>query len=142
LAIIGAAVAAGPLAGHTAFAQTVSGAGVYQQRCAQCHENAAANRAPSRDALQKMPASRILRTLDFGLMMGVDYPLTREERPAVANYLGTKGPELAPPPAAFTAVLNGIALGRIGREWNGWSPSAANTRFQPAGGITGNKSRN
>ena len=37
LAIIGAAVAAGPLAAQTASAQTVSGAGVYQQCCAQCH---------------------------------------------------------------------------------------------------------
>ena len=136
LAIIGAAVAAEPLAAQTASAQTVSGAGVYQQRCAQCHENAAANRAPSRDALQKMPASRILRTLDFGLMMGVAYPLTREERTAVANYLGTKGPEPGPPPAAFCSAEQHPLSAESAGNWNGWSPSAANTRFQPAGGIT------
>jgi mono/diheme cytochrome c family protein len=37
LAMIAIAVAAGPLAAQTASAQTASGAGVYQQRCAQCH---------------------------------------------------------------------------------------------------------
>ena len=136
LAMIGVAVAAGPLFAETASAQTVSGAGVYQQRCAQCHENAAANRAPSRDALQKMPASRILRTLDFGLMMGVAYPLTREERTAVANYLGTKGPEPGPPPAAFCSAGRNPLSAESAGNWNGWSPSPTNTRFQPAGGIT------
>jgi polyvinyl alcohol dehydrogenase (cytochrome) len=116
-------------------AQTVSGADVYQQRCAQCHEDASANRAPSRDTLQGMTASRILRTLDFGLMMGVAYPLRREEREAVANYLGTKGSEPGPPASAFCSAgrpLSGQAAG----DWNGWSPLPANTRFQPSGGIT------
>ena len=136
VAIIVTTLAAGLIAAQMASAQTVSGAGVYQQRCAQCHENAAANRAPSRDALQKMPASRILRTLDFGLMMGVAYPLTREERTAVANYLGTKGPEPGPPPAAFCSAGRNPLSAESAGNWNGWSPSPTNTRFQPAGGIT------
>jgi polyvinyl alcohol dehydrogenase (cytochrome) len=121
---------------QTAPAQAASGADVYRQRCAQCHDNSAATRAPSRDTLQKMTASRILRTLDFGLMMGVAYPLTREERNAAANYLGTSGPEPGPPAAAFCGAerhpLSGQAMG----NWNGWSPSPANTRYQPDGGIT------
>ena len=45
------------------------------------------NRAPSRDSLQKMPAVRILRTLDFGLMMGIAYPIKREEREAVEELI-------------------------------------------------------
>jgi polyvinyl alcohol dehydrogenase (cytochrome) len=135
LAIISIAAASGPLAAQTPSGQGISGTQVYQQRCAQCHENAAANRAPSRDTLQKMPASRILRTLDFGLMMGVAYPLTRQERTAVANYLGTKGPEPGPPPAAFCSAERHPLSGESAGNWNGWSPSPANTRFQPAGGI-------
>src|SRR5260370_35527461 len=97
-------VGRGPISAQTVSSPTVSGADIYQQRCAQCHENAAANRAPSRDTLQKMPASRILRTLDFGLMMGVAYPLTREERETVADYLGPKGSEPEPPAAAFCSA--------------------------------------
>jgi len=63
-----------------------SGADVYQKRCATCHDQPG-NRAPSRDALQKISAARILRTLDFGLMMGIAYPIKRGDREAVANYL-------------------------------------------------------
>lgn len=126
----------GQLPAQTAAVRSASGAAVYEQRCAQCHENAAATRAPSRDALQKMAASRILRTLDFGLMMGVAYPLTREERTAVADYLGTKGPEPGPPAAAFCSTERHPLSAESARNWNGWSPSLTNTRFQPAGGIT------
>jgi len=130
-ALAGTVLAAGQLS-----AQTVSGAEVYQQRCAQCHENATADRAPSRNTLQKMTASRILRTLDFGLMMSVAYPLTREEREAVADYLGTKGSEPGPPAAAFCSVGRHPLSGEAAGNWNGWSPSPANTRFQSAGGLS------
>ena len=129
--MIGIVMAAGPLAAQTASAQTVSGAAVYQQRCAQCHENAATNRAPSRDALQKMPASRILQTLDFGLMMGVAYPLTREERTAVANYAAKN----------FTAV-NGVEA--KGGSLDGAGPMVAggmlfvNSGYPRTGGMAGN----
>src|SRR5437879_1432647 len=130
-AMIGMMLTARPLS-----AQTVSGADVYQQRCAQCHENAAANRAPSRDTLQRMTVSRILRTLDFGSMMGVAYPLRREEREAVANYLGTKGSEPGPPASAYCSAGRHPLSGEAAGNWNGWSPLPANTRFQPSGGIT------
>lgn len=139
-AIVGAMIAAGPLSAQTApqaaANQATSGGEVYQQRCAQCHDNSAATRAPSRDALQKMPASRILRTLDFGLMMGVAYPLTREERNAVADYLGTPGAEPGPPAAAFCSADRHPLAGEAAGNWNGWSPSAANTRYQAHAGIT------
>ena len=140
-AMIGAILAARPAYAQTVPSQsapghTVSGSDVYQQRCAQCHDNSAATRAPSRDTLQKMPTSRILRTLDFGLMMGAAYPLTREERSAVANYLGTKGPEPGPPPAAFCSAAKPVLSGEAAGNWNGWSPSPENTRYQAHGGIT------
>ena len=63
-------------------AAAVSGEDVYRARCASCHDQISA-RIPPRDALQKMSASRILRTLDFGLMMSIAYPMRREEREAV-----------------------------------------------------------
>ena len=44
-------------------APAVSGADVYQKRCASCHDKAGSN-APTRDALQKLPAKHILRSLD------------------------------------------------------------------------------
>src|ERR1700730_16814390 len=85
------------------LAQTASpkaaGGAVYQQRCAGCHEETNP-RIPPRSALNQMPAARILRALDFGAMMTVAYPMSRDERQAVAAYLGTSAPAIVFPPSA------------------------------------------
>src|SRR6202162_2794394 len=109
----------------------VLGADVYQRRCASCHDQAG-SRAPSRDALQKLSAARILRTLDFGLMMAVAYPIKREEREAVANFLGTKAEETPLPASAFCSANISILSGPANDSWAGWSPSASNARYQAA----------
>jgi polyvinyl alcohol dehydrogenase (cytochrome) len=109
----------------------ISGAEVYQKRCAVCHDQSG-NRAPSRDALRKIPAVRILGTLDFGLMMGIAYPLKREEREAVANYLGLPGGEAPPAASSFCAAGIRPMSASAKNTWAGWSPSALNTRYQTA----------
>jgi polyvinyl alcohol dehydrogenase (cytochrome) len=108
-----------------------SGADVYQKRCATCHEQVG-SRAPSRDSLQKLSAARILRTLDFGLMMAVAYPMKREEREAVANFLGTKAKESPLPASAFCSANISIMSGPASDTWAGWSPSASNSRYETA----------
>src|SRR5579862_1172040 len=108
-----------------------TGAEVYQKRCASCHDQEG-TRAPSRDALQKLSAARILRTLDFGLMMAVAYPINRAEREAVANFLGTKTEESPLPASAFCSSNISILSGPASDTWAGWSPSASNSRFQTA----------
>jgi polyvinyl alcohol dehydrogenase (cytochrome) len=88
--------------------------------------------------LQKMPASRILRTLDFGAMMTIAYPMRREEREAVAAYLGTAGAAPGPPAAAFCSDRSVTLANPSKFAWNGWSPAASNARFQSsdAAGLT------
>ncbi len=114
-----------------------AGDAVYRERCAGCHDQTT-QRIPPKAALQKMPAAKILRVLDFGVMMSVSYPLRRDEREAVAKYLGTEAPEPPPPARAFcgdrTVRLADAERGRTDATgtWNGWSPSNANTRFQTA----------
>ena len=115
----------------TAVSPAPSGAEVYQKRCATCHDQAG-SRAPSRDALQKLSAARILRTLDFGLMMAVAYPINRAEREAVANFLGTKTEEAPLPASAFCSANISIMSGPANDTWAGWSPSASNARYQSA----------
>jgi polyvinyl alcohol dehydrogenase (cytochrome) len=117
----------------SAWAQA-SGEAIYRERCAGCHD-LTSQRIPPKTALQKMPATRILRVLDFGVMMSVAYPLRRDERDAVAKYLGTDAGEPAPPASAFCAerTIGSSALGDAGTpHWNGWSPGSSNTRFQDA----------
>src|SRR6202140_5840055 len=74
-----------------------SGEAVYQKRCAVCHEQVN-DRIPPREALQKMPAARILRALDAGPMMAIAFTISREDRMAVASYLGTNAAVEGPPP--------------------------------------------
>ena len=76
------------------------GAALYKKHCAACHDWVSP-RVPPRSALQKMTARRILRTLDFGLMMSIAYPLHRGEREAIANFLGTRAEEVSFPSGAF-----------------------------------------
>src|SRR5215471_3873464 len=83
-------------------AAAVSGESVYRQRCASCHESGN-SRVPPRDELKKFSVSRILRTLDFGLMNNIGTRLTQEEREAVAAYLGLPGGNGLPPASAFCA---------------------------------------
>src|SRR5580692_5433046 len=77
-----------------------SGEAVYKQRCSGCHDQTNP-RIPPRTALAQMPAARIMKTLDFGAMMTVAYPMARDEREAVASYLGIAGAAPGPPPSAF-----------------------------------------
>jgi polyvinyl alcohol dehydrogenase (cytochrome) len=113
----------------TAAAQP-SGEALYKLRCAACHDNAD-GRTPPKQSLQNMTPSRIMRTMDFGAMMTVAYALNREEREAVARYLGKPGPEPVPPPAAYCSN-RAVRLSVPAAAWNGWSATPENTRFVPA----------
>jgi polyvinyl alcohol dehydrogenase (cytochrome) len=65
-------------------------------------------------------------------MMSIAYPLERSQREAVAKFLGTPGGDGEPSPAAFCASRDFAWTHNSSASWAGWSPSALNTRFQPA----------
>src|SRR2546423_7508106 len=115
----------------TASAAEPSGEAVYGKYCASCHDQTGA-RIPDRSALMNLSPARILRTLDFGAMMSIAYPMRRDEREAVARFLG-HGAEDAPPPAsAFCNASKPIMAGPASISWRGWSPDESNGRFQSA----------
>jgi polyvinyl alcohol dehydrogenase (cytochrome) len=134
--LLGAVVLLGMSAAAPAGAQGTgqappSGEATYQRRCAACHDRAE-GRTPPRAALEGLTRARIMRTLDFGAMMTIAYPMRRDEREAVANYLGKPGDEPGPRPEAFCADRR-VTLGDLStRTWNGWSPARDNARFVPA----------
>lgn len=109
----------------------VSGEQVFQNYCSKCHDHAT-DRVPPRSALQKLSRERILRTLDFGLMMSVAYPMARDERIAVANFLGTTGGEAKLPASALCSAGRTPLAGSAAGTWNGWSPGGNNARYQTA----------
>jgi polyvinyl alcohol dehydrogenase (cytochrome) len=112
------------------LAAPVSGEAVYQKRCAACHDSPA-SRAPTRDSLKTRSVLSIQRTLDFGVMSNVAGPMRRDERDAVATWLGLAGGSSTPPAQAFCADRS-VKLTANPAGWNGWSASSGNTRFQPA----------
>ncbi len=136
-ALIAVVLGAGIVHASLLYAQTATGAAVYEKYCAQCHDQVTA-RIPTRDALQKMSPARIMRTLDFGLMMSIAYPLQRDERQAVAAFLGKADADVRLPASAFCAANKKPLSGTAAGNWPGWSPASDNTRFQraAAGGLT------
>ncbi len=109
-----------------------AGDAIFKQRCAGCHEQNNP-RIPTRQTLQKMPATRILRTLNYGAMMTVAYTMTIGQREAVANWLGTPGgSDPALPASAFCGDRSVHIAANPKLRWNGWSPAPENTRFQTA----------
>ena len=68
--------------------------------------------------------------MDFGLMMSIAYPLRREEREAIANFLGTKAEEEPFPPSAFCPEKQPLLSAKSAGNWTGWSPTFSNARFQ------------
>lgn len=107
------------------------GAALYAKHCAPCHDQASST-IPPRSALRTMSARRILRTLDFGLMMSIAYPLRRDEREAIANFLGRGAEEPKFPPSAYCSVKEPSLSAKAAGNWPGWSPTFSNTRFQAA----------
>src|SRR5690242_19559078 len=117
-----------------------SGEEVFKQRCAGCHEQNNP-RIPRVEALHRIPAARILRTLNWGVMGDVAYTMTIAEREAEASYLGTHDAPDKIPPAAFCAdraVRFTSNAKSVQPQWNGWSPSTNNNRYQnaQAAGLT------
>ncbi len=127
-------VIVGSVASPSAHAQAAPapGAAVYAKYCASCHEQVDA-RIPTRASLTQMSPARILRTLDFGLMMSIASPIKRDEREAVAKFLGTGADDPKPPAGAFCKPADRKIMSAGAREsWGGWSPDSANTRYQSA----------
>jgi polyvinyl alcohol dehydrogenase (cytochrome) len=116
-----------------ALAQTTApraaGEAVYTQRCAGCHEQTNPS-IPPRSVLNQMPAARILSALDFGVMMTVAYPMSRNEREAVAAFLGTGRPAVSLPASAYCADRRATVSAKPKSAWNGWSAGTNNARYQ------------
>jgi len=129
LAAIGFAVFLAGIFPSSSVRAQVTGEQVYRKYCAACHDHPT-DRVPPRTTLQKLSKARILRTLDFGLMMSVAYPMRRDEREAVANFLGATVGEAKPPASAFCSAGRAPLAGSAAAAWNGWSPNGNNARYQ------------
>lgn len=118
---------------------------LYETRCAGCHENPP-DRAPSREVLSKNPVSFILSSMRTGAMAPMAEGLSLDEMLAIARHI-SKVPEAATtdidPRLIWGDSVEGtpmdgplcdepakpVSLARKD-QWNGWSPTIDNARFQ------------
>jgi polyvinyl alcohol dehydrogenase (cytochrome) len=121
----------------TAQQAAPSGAAVYKQSCADCHEGAIP-RMPNRAALGKMSPEHIESELASFSMRRQGAKLSPAERRAVAEFLtgrpagSYRAPSALIPKSAYctTAATTGDPLS--GASWNGWGINLQNTRHQSA----------
>jgi polyvinyl alcohol dehydrogenase (cytochrome) len=120
-----------------AFAQQ-SGAALYAQHCAQCHDTGdQQGRAPTRNAMQSMAFEHVLATMTSGSMASMARERTDDERKAIAAFVTGK---TSSSQAVTTAGASGNCAQRSltfagaidGPRWNGWGVDLNNSRFQPA----------
>jgi polyvinyl alcohol dehydrogenase (cytochrome) len=107
------------------------GAALYKARCAACHD-APKERVPSLSAIKAMSGEAIFRALTTGLMKTQAEGLSAGQLFALIGYIAPTGDSHAAPPV-FTPTCKGdAAFDPAGPQWNGWSTSLTNSRFQEA----------
>lgn len=116
-----------------------SGAALYAQHCAACHDAGnPQSRVPSRNALQLMSYDHVLWIITSGSMADMAKERTDDERKAIASFV-TGRISSGPPPTVgneASAECTNRSLGFGGPlyrpQWNGWGADLSNSRFQPA----------
>lgn len=116
------------------------GAVTFARACASCHTSGtAAATAPRVEVLRQLAPEAILTSLTTGRMRTQGDSLSEPERRAVAEFLG--GRALAGTSSTGSDRCTSsppLPQTLSGPSWNGWSPQAQNTRYQPpeSAGLT------
>jgi polyvinyl alcohol dehydrogenase (cytochrome) len=111
------------------------GAAIYKERCAQCHDLPAA-RVPALATIKAMSGEAIYIALTNGVMKSRAEGLSTPEIFALIGYIGPTGGSQPAAAPVFTPTCKGESPFRVdagnSHQWNGWSTSATNSRFQDA----------
>lgn len=108
------------------------GAKIYNQRCAACHDHPA-DRVPAISTIKKMSGEAIYRVLTNGPMKKQAEGLSMAELFALIGSIGPTGAAQPPTPTALLTtckVPNQFHLDATAPQWNGWSATPTNSRFQ------------
>src|SRR5215469_5608722 len=112
------------------------GAAIYKERCASCHD-APEGRVPPLSAIKAMSPEAVYTALTNGVMKTQAEGLSTAQVFALIGYIAPTGGTHAAP-ASLTKTCKDEAPFRPAAralEWNGWSPSVTNSRFQDASGA-------
>jgi polyvinyl alcohol dehydrogenase (cytochrome) len=122
------------------LASAQDGAAIYKERCSSCHDMPAA-RVPSLATIKAMSGDAIYIALTNGVMKSRAEGLSTPELFALIGYIAPTGGTQAAATPKFTPTCKGEGAFRADAklpQWNGWSTSLTNSRFQDAGsaGLT------
>jgi polyvinyl alcohol dehydrogenase (cytochrome) len=111
-------------------AAPIDGAALFQKKCATCHRPDSGSKAPLPDGLRQMSRESILAALETGKMKWEGRWLSKPQRVAVADYLGS-------PTLSEAVKMSGVCRKDVDPPanapiWNGWGVDSHNTRFQSA----------
>jgi polyvinyl alcohol dehydrogenase (cytochrome) len=127
-------------AGSVVWAQ--DGAAIYKERCASCHDSPA-ERVPSLNTIQRMSGEAIYQALTQGTMKTQASGLSSALLFSLIGYIAPTGETNAQAvtvPIRTCSSHPPLPVAVDGAEWNGWSTSVTNSRFQnaAAGGMSAN----
>jgi polyvinyl alcohol dehydrogenase (cytochrome) len=131
----------GMAAVHPAAAQAPSGATLFAQHCAQCHEPAI-DRAPNRADLASRQPAEIVAALTNGLMQPMADGLSPADKQAIASFLtaaaanGPRARPAAPETADVMCAGPNPAIKTTSSDWTSWGNDNENTHYQPHPGLT------
>lgn len=106
------------------------GAALYAKKCAGCHEQNNDMRAPARADLHEMSSAAIFATLDSGRMRWEAKFLSKAQKSAIADFLGS--PDLATADQMTGFCVHDTDPLPNPPGWAGWGVDPQNRRFQPA----------
>jgi polyvinyl alcohol dehydrogenase (cytochrome) len=110
------------------------GAAIYKERCASCHDMPAA-RVPSLATIKAMSGEAIYVALTSGIMKSRAEGLSTGDIFALIGYIAPTGGSQPAAAPVFTPTCKGEAAFQVNAnspQWNGWSTSVTNSRFQEA----------
>jgi polyvinyl alcohol dehydrogenase (cytochrome) len=109
------------------------GAAIYKERCASCHDTPAA-RVPSLSTIRGMSGEAIYLALTRGVMKTQADGLSSAQIFALLGYIApTGGAHAAAPQLTPTCQIQPpFSVSANTPEWNGWSTTITNSRFQEA----------
>jgi polyvinyl alcohol dehydrogenase (cytochrome) len=128
-------------AAHPAAAQAPTGAALFAEHCAACHDPAT-DRAPNRAALAGRQPREIVDALTTGVMVAMADGLSPADKQSIAAFLtadqqaaGGRAPRPAPPMTADVMCASNPPIKPGPSDWASWGHDAANTRFQTNPGL-------
>src|SRR5947209_8477460 len=109
------------------------GGAIYKERCASCHDTPAP-RVPSLKTIKEKSGEAIYLALTRGTMQTQAAGLSSAQIIALITYIApTGGTQPAAPDVTPTcATQPGFKADAKAAQWNGWSTSVTNARFQDA----------